>query len=189
MTRVVLSLGSNLGDRLSHLRSVVDRLGDRVVAVSDVWVTAPWGGVQQSEFWNAVVIAQDSQCDCDDWLPLVRELEKAAGRKREVHWGPRTLDVDIIWCGLPVAGGMLAILNRDPELTLPHPHAHERAFVLVPWLQIEPDATLPIRGAPRAVAELVARLPESERASVRRLPPSVASLHNAGKTARQGGSR
>lgn len=133
MTRAVLSIGSNLGDRLAHLRSVVEAL--RPVRVSSVYETAPWGGVEQADFLNAVVIAEDADLDAYGWLARAQELEAAAGRVREVRWGPRTLDVDVI----DVDG----IVSADPVLTLPHPRAHERAFVLVPWAEIDPAVPAP----------------------------------------------
>ena len=139
----VLSLGSNLGDRLAHLRAGVAVL--EPVAVSPVYETAPWGGVEQDDFLNVVVV-----CDYDAaeaWERAVR-AEEAEGRVRDVRWGPRTLDVDVV-----VADG------ADPALELPHPRAHERAFVLVPWLDLDPDAVLPGHGR-------VADLPV-DRSSVR----------------------
>jgi 2-amino-4-hydroxy-6-hydroxymethyldihydropteridine diphosphokinase len=139
----VLSLGSNVGDRLAHLRSAVELL--EPVAVSPVYETAPWGGVVQDDFLNVVVV-----CDVDApeaWRRAVT-AEEAEGRVRAERWGPRTLDVDVV-----VADG------SDPALVLPHPHAHERAFVLVPWLDVDPDAVLPGYGR-------VADLP-LDRSSVR----------------------
>ena len=136
MSRAVLSIGSNLGDRLAHLRSVVAALGP--VAVSPVYETAPWGGIEQDDYLNAIVVVDDPGTDAYGWLARARELERAAHRIREVRWGPRTLDVDVI----DVDGGS----NADPELTLPHPRAHERAFVLVPWADVDPDAVLPGHG-------------------------------------------
>ena len=133
MSRAVLSIGSNQGDRLAHLRSVVAAL--RPVAVSSVYETAPWGGVVQDDYLNAVVVVEDAGTDAYGWLRRARELEDAAGRVRDVRWGPRTLDVDVI----DVDG----IVSADPELTLPHPRAYERAFVLVPWAEVEPDRALP----------------------------------------------
>jgi 2-amino-4-hydroxy-6-hydroxymethyldihydropteridine diphosphokinase len=132
VTRAVLSIGSNLGDRLTHLRSVVTALDP--VLVSPVYETAPWGGVEQDDYLNAIVVVEDPGTDAYGWLDRAHELEQAAGRTREVHWGPRTLDVDLI----DVDGATSA----DPALTLPHPHAHERAFVLVPWADVQPDAVL-----------------------------------------------
>jgi 2-amino-4-hydroxy-6-hydroxymethyldihydropteridine diphosphokinase len=139
----VLSLGSNLGDRLAHLRSAVEVL--EPVAVSPVYETAPWGGVEQGEFLNVVVICDD---DASSAWRKAQRAEEAAGRVRAERWGPRTLDVDVV-----VADG------SDPALVLPHPHAHERAFVLVPWLDLDPDAVLPGHGR-------VASLPV-DRGSVR----------------------
>ena len=133
MSRAVLSLGSNVGDRLAHLRSVVTAL--RPVAVSSVYETAPWGGVDQDDYLNAVVVVEDPGTDAYGWLARARELEAAAGRVRDVRWGPRTLDVDVI----DVDG----IVSADPELTLPHPRAYERAFVLLPWAEVEPHRALP----------------------------------------------
>ena len=149
----MLSIGSNLGDRLAHLRSVVAALGP--VAVSPVYETAPWGGVEQDDYLNAIVVVDDPGTDAYGWLARARELERAADRIREVRWGPRTLDVDVI----DVDGGS----NADPELTLPHPRAHERAFVLVPWADVDPDAVLPGHGRVADLVDLV-----TDRSGVRR---------------------
>jgi 2-amino-4-hydroxy-6-hydroxymethyldihydropteridine diphosphokinase len=151
----VLSIGSNLGDRLAHLQGAVDALRPWVSAVSPVYETAPWGPVPQDDFLNAVVLADDPTATPRDWLQRAQAAERAAGRTRDVHWGPRTLDVDVV--------AVDDVVSDDPELTLPHPRAHERAFVLVPWNAADPDATL----AGVAVCELVAKLPADERAGVR----------------------
>jgi 2-amino-4-hydroxy-6-hydroxymethyldihydropteridine diphosphokinase len=141
----VLSLGSNVGDRLAHLRAGVAVL--EPVAVSPVYETAPWGGVEQDDFLNVVVrCAYDAS---EAWRRAVL-AEEQEGRVRDVRWGPRTLDVDVV-----VADG------SDPSLELPHPRAHERAFVLVPWLDLDPDAELPGHGR---VADLVV-----DRSTVRRV--------------------
>ena len=162
MTTAVLSIGSNLGDRLAHLQSVVTGMaqaGGRIVAVSPVYETDAWGGVEQSPFLNAVLIADDPACDGHGWLRRGQQLESAADRVREAHWGPRTLDVDIVSC----RDGSTELRSEDAELTLPHPFAHQRAFVLVPWLAA--DAGAELSGTP--VAELLERLGEEERAGVR----------------------
>jgi 2-amino-4-hydroxy-6-hydroxymethyldihydropteridine diphosphokinase len=132
VSRAVLSIGSNLGDRLAHLRSVVAALDP--VLVSPVYEAAPWGGVEQDDYLNAILVVENPGTDAYGWLDRAHELERAAGRTREVHWGPRTLDVDVI--------DVDRTTSADPALTLPHPHAHERAFVLVPWADVEPDAVL-----------------------------------------------
>lgn len=160
MSRAVLSVGSNIGDSLAHLQGVVDGLREWVVAVSPVYATAPWGGVEQQDFLNATVVVDDPGADGREWLRRGQQLEAAADRVREQRWGPRTLDVDIVTCD--------AIRSDDPELTLPHPRAHERAFVLVPWLAVEPDAVLDVDGHPVRVDELLARLDAAERDGVRR---------------------
>ena len=168
MTRVLLSIGSNTGDRLGHLQSVVDGLGDAVVAVSSVYETEPWGGVDQGPFLNAVLIADDPARDAQDWLRRGRELEDAAGRVREQRWGPRTLDVDLIACWQTSSNGRADIRCDGTELTLPHPRAYVRAFVLVPWLEVDPAAELTLDDATcRSVAELVTELGPAERAGVR----------------------
>ena len=163
MTRVVVSIGSNVGDRLAYLQSVVDGFGPAVRAVSPVYETAAWGGVEQGPFLNAVVIAEDPALDCRAWLRRGQELERAADRTREVHWGPRTLDVDLITCH----DGDDEVTSADEELTLPHPYAHQRAFVLVPWLAADPGATLTVNGAPQPVGQVLADLDSAERDGVR----------------------
>jgi 2-amino-4-hydroxy-6-hydroxymethyldihydropteridine diphosphokinase len=160
MTRVVLSIGANLGDRLGHLQSVVDEFGSRVRAVSSVYLTAPWGGVARDDFYNAVLIADDPRLDAEDWLRRGRQLEDRAGRVRDMRWGPRTLDVDIVVCD--------ETITDSAELTLPHPLAHRRAFVLVPWLEIDPHARLPLHGRWRPIAELMAELDPEQIRTVRR---------------------
>lgn len=142
--RVVLSLGSNLGDRYGHLRGAVDGLRDWLVVVSGVYETPPWGDADQPPYLNAVVVVADAAASPPDWLARARQLEQQAGRQRsERRYGPRTLDVDVVaaWDG---AGE--PVTSTDPELILPHPRAHLRAFVLRPWLDVEPYARLPGHG-------------------------------------------
>lgn len=165
MSRVVLSIGSNVGDRLAHLQSVVDGLGSAVRAVSPVYETPPWGGVDQGPFLNAVLIAESPEIDARAWLHRGQTLEQSAKRVREEHWGPRTLDVDVIAC----LEGVTEVFSDDDELTLPHPHAHQRAFVLVPWFALEPAATLTVDGLARPLEELLAAIPADELAGVRRI--------------------
>jgi 2-amino-4-hydroxy-6-hydroxymethyldihydropteridine diphosphokinase len=163
MTRVVLSIGSNLGDRLARLQSVIDGLGGAVRAVSPVYETDAWGGVEQGPFLNAVLIAEDDALDCHDWLRRAHELEAAADRVREQRWGPRTLDVDLVTCH----DGEREVTSRAADLTLPHPMAHLRAFVLIPWLVVEPDATLTVEGEPCPVAHLLSQIDSPDRDGVR----------------------
>jgi len=130
----VLSVGSNLGDRLAMLRLAVEVL--EPTAVSPVYETAPVGGVEQDDYLNAVLLCH---LDAATAWARAQQAEQAAGRERVVRWGPRTLDVDVVVADGPVPDGLL----------LPHPRAHERSFVLRPWLDVEPDAVLPGRGLVR----------------------------------------
>lgn len=167
MTRVVLSIGSNVGDRLARLQSVPDRLGNAVQAVSPVYETAAWGGVEQGKFLNAVLIAEDATLDGHGWLRRAQEMEVAADRVRGQKWGPRTLDVDLISCHLTSLEGDNELFSQEDGLTLPHPLAHLRAFVLIPWLAVDPAATLTVAGGTQSVAKLIAELDPTDRASVR----------------------
>ena len=162
MSRAVLSLGANLGDRAAALRAALTALqDDGLVARSTLYETPPWGPVEQPPYLNAIAIVRGPR-DARGWLARAHELEQAAGRTREVRWGARTLDVDVVTVteddGTPV-------VSEDPELTLPHPRAHERAFVLVPWAALEPGAVLPGRGR---VADLMTALPTGDLLAVTR---------------------
>ncbi|GGU30244.1 2-amino-4-hydroxy-6-hydroxymethyldihydropteridine diphosphokinase [Streptomyces lavendofoliae] len=147
--RAVLSLGSNLGNRLETLQGAIDALEDtpgvRVKAVSPVYETEPWGvdpGSQPSYF-NAVVLLKTTLPPAS-LLERAHAVEEAFHRVRDERWGARTIDVDIV--------AYADVVSDDPVLTLPHPRAHERAFVLAPWHDVEPEAQLPGVGA---VAELL----------------------------------
>lgn len=156
MARVVLSIGANLGDRRAALQSVLDAMGEEFtgVRVSPIYETAPWGGVEQPAFLNAAVAA-DTDLSPLAVLAFAQACETRSGRTRDVRWGPRTLDVDVV---------TYDDLRMDtPALTLPHPRAHERAFVLVCMRDLDADATIPGRGR---VDALLAALPGAD---VRRL--------------------
>ncbi|HEY2241045.1 MAG TPA: 2-amino-4-hydroxy-6-hydroxymethyldihydropteridine diphosphokinase [Streptosporangiaceae bacterium] len=146
----VLGLGSNLGARQQQLQRAVDQLaatpGLRVTAVSPVYETDPVGGPEQPDFLNAVVLAI-TDLPPADLLGRAQAIEAAARRTREVRWGPRTLDVDIIAYGDQA--------RADPTLTLPHPRVRERAFVLAPWRDADPDAELPGYGPVAALLAAV----------------------------------
>jgi 2-amino-4-hydroxy-6-hydroxymethyldihydropteridine diphosphokinase len=160
---VVFSLGSNLGDRLANLQLGLDVLassGLDLVAVSSVYESDPVGGVEQADFLNAVALASSS-LPPRDILARCAAAEAAAGRVRTQRWGPRTLDVDIIACG--------CVVSTDPVLTLPHPRAHERAFVLVPWLELDSRAALPGRGPVAGLLHATPGVPASPQ-GVRRRP-------------------
>ena len=156
MSRAVISLGSNLGDRMAHLHAGVAAFGADVRAVSSVYRTPPWGPVAQDDFLNLVLIAEDGAVDAGGWLAKCQAVELQQDRERGVRWGPRTLDADVI----TVDG---RISDEDPDLVLPHPRAHERAFVLVPWAEIDPTAVLPGYGS---IADLLDGL---DRSGVRKV--------------------
>ena len=155
----MLSAGSNLGDRLGTLQGCVQaiaRLPDTdVLAISPVYETAPVGGPAQPDYLNAVLVI-GTGLPPRDLLEAVHRIEADFGRVRAERFGPRTLDVDLISYG--------GQISDDPVVTLPHPRAHERAFVLAPWHDIDPGAELPGRGA---VTGLLAGL---DRAGVRPVP-------------------
>ncbi|HEY0559312.1 MAG TPA: dihydroneopterin aldolase [Frankiaceae bacterium] len=164
--RVVLALGSNVGDRLGHLRAALEGmapLGIEPRAVSPVVETPFLGGEGAGDVLNAVVVAE-SALDGPALLAACRRLEADRDRQRAVRWGDRTLDVDVVAVG-PL-GGELA--SADPLLTLPHPAAQDRWFVVAPWAAVEPAATLPVDGRPVPVVDLAARLATVQPGGVRR---------------------
>ena len=139
MPRVYLGLGANLGDRLDTLQRAVDLLatrGVRAVSSSRVWATAPLGGPpDQPEFLNVVVEVDPGEMAPADVLAAANAVEAELGRVRDVRWGPRTIDIDVLLWG--------DLRSDDPTLTIPHPHMHERAFVVMPLLDLDPDPRLP----------------------------------------------
>ena len=135
MARVAIALGSNLGDRLGHLRAglgALEQLGP-IVAVSRVHETEPVGGPEQGRYLNAVAVVETSVAPLDVLARLL-DVERSQGRERTVRWGPRTLDLDLI----AYEGERLSL----PTLELPHPRAHERGFVLAPLVEVWPDVEL-----------------------------------------------
>ena len=168
--RVAFGLGGNLGDIVGALRGAVAWLSAHplieVVAVSSLYRTAPVGGPEQPDFLNAVVIAA-SDADPARLLALAHEVEDTFGRTREVRWGPRTLDVDLLAVG--------DIVSDRPDLTLPHPRAHLRGFVLIPWAEVDPQFVVPGRGS---VGQLAASLPAQQRAGVVAVPAHGGSWYD-----------
>ena len=135
----VISLGANIGDPKANLDLAVALLREAtdVIAVSSYLQTKPVGGPEQPDYLNAVAIVE-SELPAKDLLALLNGIETAMGRTREIHWGPRVIDLDLIQYG--------GLLVSDEKLTLPHPRAHERRFVLAPWFEIEPEAILLTHG-------------------------------------------
>lgn len=135
MNRYAIALGSNLGDRMGNLGSALGRLAEllTVVAKSGIYESEPVGGPEQCAFLNAVVLV-DTVLEPEDTLTLCLAIEAAGGRVRGERWGPRTIDLDIVaW-----DGGS----HSSANLEIPHPRAHERAFVLVPLVEVWPEVVL-----------------------------------------------
>jgi 2-amino-4-hydroxy-6-hydroxymethyldihydropteridine diphosphokinase len=152
-TRCLVALGSNLGDRLENLRAGVtgidDASGIDVVAVSALYETAPVGGPDgQGPFLNAA-LAADTTLDAADLLALLHRIEGERERRRNVHWGPRTLDLDLLVYG--------DLVTDAAALHVPHPRMHERRFVMVPVCDVAPELVHPRLG--RTMSDLLARLP------------------------------
>lgn len=147
--KAVIALGANIGDPQEQMDLAVALLKESldVKAVSNYYKTAPVGGPEQPDYLNAVCIAE-SDLPAAELLSLLHGIEKVLGRERIERWGPRTIDLDLIQYG--------GILSYADELQLPHPRAHERRFVLEPWLEIEPDAILLTHGK---ISELLAQIP------------------------------
>ena len=146
MTRVVLSIGANLGDAETMVHQTIHQLSEilKESKASRIYQTAPVGVEDQPEFFNAVVMGEWGGT-ADERLEKTSKLEEAAGRERILRWGVRTLDIDIIAFGDQV--------SHDPKLTLPHPRAHERLFVLIPWIELQPDAHLIGQGDVRGIID------------------------------------
>lgn len=146
--KAVLALGSNIGEPKENLDLAIALLNEatEVQKTSSYFVTKPVGYTDQPDFLNAVCIIE-SDLPAIELLNMLRGIEKAMGRERIIKWGPRSIDLDIIQYG--------SLLSNADELTLPHPRAHERKFVLEPWFEIEPDAVLLTHGK---IADLLAKL-------------------------------
>jgi 2-amino-4-hydroxy-6-hydroxymethyldihydropteridine diphosphokinase len=147
--KAVISLGANIGNPKEQMTLAIAMLREAtdVLAVSTLHETQPVGGPDQPNYLNAICIAE-SDLPAADLLSVLHGIEKTLGRERLERWGPRTIDLDLIQYG--------SILSSAQELELPHPRAHERRFVLEPWIEIEPDAILLTHGK---VSELLEQLP------------------------------
>ncbi|MDR3586803.1 MAG: 2-amino-4-hydroxy-6-hydroxymethyldihydropteridine diphosphokinase [Desulfosporosinus sp.] len=135
--RVFLGLGSNLGDRANYLKGAISALASptiKVVAMSGIYETEPWGVMDQPLYWNQV-IEVDTTLEPLELLHVCQEIELLLGRERKVHWGPRTIDIDLLLYDNRV--------SESEELRLPHPYLEERAFVIAPLREIAPKLVLP----------------------------------------------
>jgi len=146
--KAVIALGSNLGNRELNIDSAIAELAKiiEITHLSTNHETDPVGGPEQPKYLNAILIAE-TQLDPHELLIAMLEIENKLGRKREVHWGPRTIDLDLI-----IAGD--EVIDSD-VLVLPHPRAHERRFVLEPWLEIDPTAQIPGFGLVESILQRI----------------------------------
>ena len=147
--KAVIALGANIGDPKAQMDLAVAMLREatEVISVSEYFSTKPVSDVEQPDYLNAVCIVE-SELPAMDLLSLLHGIEKALGRQRLEKWGPRTIDLDLIQYG--------SLLSSADELKLPHPRAHERRFVLEPWVSIDPEAILLAHGK---ISELLVQLP------------------------------
>jgi len=152
---VVIALGANLGSVQSTLEAAVRALAEvdglQITAVSDLFETDPVGGPDQPAYLNAVVLAR-TRLAAFALLTELHAIEADHGRVRETRWGARSLDLDLVQYGDPASGS--DVVSKDPELMLPHPRAHERAFVLAPWSAVDAEAALRVGEALVPVSEL-----------------------------------
>jgi 2-amino-4-hydroxy-6-hydroxymethyldihydropteridine diphosphokinase len=146
--KAVIALGSNLGNRELNIDSAIAELAKiiEITHLSTNHETDPVGGPEQPKYLNAILIAE-TQLDPHELLISMLEIENKLGRKREIHWGPRTIDLDLI-----VVGDEVVVSD---VLVLPHPRAHERKFVLEPWLEIDPAAEIPGLGQVESILQRI----------------------------------
>jgi 2-amino-4-hydroxy-6-hydroxymethyldihydropteridine diphosphokinase len=146
--KAVIALGSNLGNRELNIDSAIAELAKiiEITHLSTNHETDPVGGPEQPKYLNAILIAE-TQLDPHELLISMLEIENKLGRKREIHWGPRTIDLDLI-----VFGDEVVVSD---VLVLPHPRAHERKFVLEPWLEIDPTAQIPGLGLVESILQRI----------------------------------
>ena len=147
--KAVIALGANIGDPKAQMDLAVAMLrkATQVISVSEYFSTKPVSDLEQPDYLNAICIAE-SELPALDLLGVLHGIEKTLGRERLEKWGPRTIDLDLIQYG--------SLLSSADELTLPHPRAHERRFVLEPWVSIDPEAILLTHGK---ISELLVQLP------------------------------
>lgn len=149
MTEIGLGLGSNIGDAPAHIRRALALLQEsgavKITAVSSIYKTAPWGYLDQAPFANACAVGE-TQLDSTSLLKAVKKIEEDMGRTKTVRWGPRLIDVDILFYGdAPIS---------TSDLVLPHKELFNRAFVLVPLAEIAPGLKLDGRSVAEAAAAL-----------------------------------
>lgn len=160
-TEVYLNLGANLGDARDTLDQAVEALDRhpeiKVIGRSSLYRTAPWGGVEQADFLNLGVLVSTA-LPAEALLSVAQGIEVACGRTRELRWGPRTLDIDLISFG----HGEHELVIDSPRLVLPHPRAHERAFVLAPWAELVGETDILTPAGRRSIGAVLSELSDQE---------------------------
>ena len=134
-----LHLGSNVGDRKAMLLQAIDAIHQKigqVTAKSSIYETEPWGLADQSNFYN-MAIEVHSKLNPEDVCQSTKSIEKEMDRKKEIHWGPRNIDIDILYCD--------DFIIKTPLLTIPHPRIYDRNFVLIPMIEIAGNFTDPVK--------------------------------------------
>ncbi len=181
MIEAAIGCGGNLGDPGRGIVRALTRLGGdagiRLARVSSLYRSAPWGLTDQPDYLNAVALLETT-LSADALLARLRAEEERAGRVRERRWGPRTLDLDLLWYGNE--------LRDDPTLALPHPRLAERTFVLEPLAEIRPSWRHPRTG--RTPAEMLEILRRSGRATLCEIaapPPRIGAAPPTGEPARE----
>ncbi|MFC7061787.1 2-amino-4-hydroxy-6-hydroxymethyldihydropteridine diphosphokinase [Halobacillus seohaensis] len=160
MTRAYIALGSNMSQREQYLTEAIEQLDNHkkigVIIQSEIYETAPVGFTDQNDFLNMVIEVETSLPPLA-LLDFCQKIERELGRKRVIKWGPRTIDLDIL------------LYNQenmeDERLSIPHPHLHERAFVVVPLAEVNPEVY--ISSVHQRAQEVLEQLPEEEVAGVR----------------------
>lgn len=149
--KVLMSLGSNTGNRLIILTkalSELERSGFCIIDRSKIWETSPWGFTDQPRFLNMCLCAE-TELTSEEMIKTIKNLEIKLGRRQSIKWGPREIDIDIIAIG--------EMVIETPDLSVPHPHMHERTFVLIPLKEIAPQFRHPVTG--KTLDEMILELP------------------------------
>jgi 2-amino-4-hydroxy-6-hydroxymethyldihydropteridine diphosphokinase len=150
---VYLGLGSNLGDRKANLQAAVEAMEPvaRLLAASPIYETPPWGYLAQPDFLNQVIRVETDQSP-SELLVYMKDLETRLGRTATVRYGPRTIDIDILFYD--------DLILDEPGLTIPHPRIQGRAFVLVPLADLAPDMIHPLEG--KTISAMLEQVDRSE---------------------------
>lgn len=159
MKKIAIALGSNLGDRLGNLKKALRLIrasGIEIISTSDIFETAPFGEINQPRFLNACVIIETEK-ENHQLLAMLKEMEKQIGRVLREKWGPREIDLDILFINQEVI--------ETETLQVPHPEMHKRPFVLKPLSQLDPEWEHPLLG--KTVDQLLSELPEQDLSMVR----------------------